>query len=242
MKKQVLLLFCLLTTIFSNMAFGEEIDGINYDFDTQTKTATVISKESGEYSGTVTIPSSVNYDGEDYSVTAIGYSAFQYCSGLTSVTIPNSVTSIEGSAFSDCSGLASVVIGNSVTSIGYAAFRYCSGLTSVTIPNSVTSIEGSAFQYCSGLTSVTIPNSVTSIGRSAFDGTAWYDNQPDGLVYAGKVAYKYKGTMPENTTIQIQEGTVNIANSAFEYCSGLTSVTIPNSVTSIGGGAFQGCI
>ena len=196
MKKQVLLLFCLLTTIFSNMAFGEEIDGINYDFDTQTKTATVISKESGEYSGTVTIPSSVNYDGEDYSVTAIGYSAFQYCSGLTSVTIPNSVTSI----------------------------------------------EGSAFQYCSGLTSVTIPNSVTSIGRSAFDGTAWYDNQPDGLVYAGKVAYKYKGTMPENTTIQIQEGTVNIANSAFEYCSGLTSVTIPNSVTSIGGGAFQGCI
>ena len=92
------------------------------------------------------------------------------CSGLTSVTIPNSVTSIEDYAFYRCSSLTSVTIPNSVTSIGTCAFRGCSGLTSVTIPNSVTSIGSSAFKYCSGLTSVTIPNSVTSIGESAFDG------------------------------------------------------------------------
>ena len=102
------------------------------------------------------------------SVTSIGNSAFVGCSGLTSVVIPNSVTSIGGGAFYNCSKLTSVTIGNGVTSIGYAAFYECSGLKSVTIPNSVTSIGNSAFSYCSGLTSVEIPNSVTSIGSSAF--------------------------------------------------------------------------
>ena len=101
-------------------------------------------------------------------MTSIGGSAFRDCSGLTSVTIPNSVTSIGGSAFSYCSGLTSVTIPNSVTSIGGGAFYGCSGLTSVTIPNSVTSIDNSAFSDCSGLTSVTIPNSVTYIGEQAF--------------------------------------------------------------------------
>ena len=93
---------------------------------------------------------------------------FWQCSGLTSVTIPNSVTSIGGSAFGSCSNLTSVTIPNSVTSIGNSAFNYCTGLTSVTIPNSVTIIGDYAFSHCSGLTSVTIPNSVTSIGNSAF--------------------------------------------------------------------------
>ena len=105
----------------------------------------------------------------------------------------------------------------------------------------MTSIGDGAFSGCSGLTSVTIPNSVTSIGYKAFKGTKWYDNQPDGLLYAGKVLYEYKGTMPSNTKIDIKKGTTGIAGGAFDGCSGLTSVTIPNSVTSIGGGAFSEC-
>ena len=174
-------------------------------------------------------------------VTSIGKRAFYGCTRLTSVTIPDSVTSIGDSAFSGCTGLTHVTIGNGVTSIGYSAFSWCTGLTSITIPDSVTNIRGSAFSGCKGLTSITIPDSVTSIGPAAFDNTAWYNNQPDGLVYAGKVAYKYKGTMPNNTAILLKEGTLGIADSAFNGCSGLMSITIPDSVTSIGGGAFYGC-
>ena len=175
------------------------------------------------------------------SISTIHDKTFSGCSGLTSVTIPNSVTSIGEWAFSGCSGLTSVTIPNSVTSIDRGAFSGCSGLTSVTIPNSVTTIGGYAFSSCSSLTSVTIPNSVTSIESDALSGTAWYNNQPDGLVYAGKVAYKYKGEMPANTIIFLENGTLGIAGHAFSGCSGLTSIMISNSVTSIGSSAFQGC-
>ncbi len=175
------------------------------------------------------------------SVTSIGEYAFSSCTVLTSVTIPNSVTSIGSSAFSGCRGLTSVTIGNSVTTIGESAFSGCSGLTSVTIPNSVTSIGEYAFSSCTGLTSVTIPNSVTSIGVGTFNGTPWYNNQPNGLVYAGMVAYKYKGTMPNGTSIVLKNGCTGIVDECFLNCSGLTMVTIPNSVTTIGESAFSGC-
>ena len=193
-----------------------EIDGICYNVIVKARTAEVVKKTSGRYSGGINIPSSVTYQGVNYSVTSIGESAFSGCSGLTSVTIPNSVTSIGGYAFNNCSGLTSVTIPNSVTSIGGCAF-YCSGLISVTIPNSVTSIRNEVFAYCSRLTSVTIPNSVTSIGGYAF--------------------YNCSGL----TSITIGNSVTSIGQSAFSGCSGLTSVTIPNSVTSINDYAFGGC-
>ena len=212
----------------------------------------------------ITIPSSVTSI-EDYafvsctgltsitipnSVTSIGSSAFSGCS-LTSIKVEsgnvtydsrdNCNAIIETSSNTLITGCKNSIIPSSITSIGICAFSGCTGLTSITIPNSVTSIGSSAFSGCSGLTSITIPNSVTSIGIFAFGGTTWYDSQPDGIIYAGKVLYKYKGIVQEGTKIYIEEGTLGIAGAAFNWCTGLTSVTLPNSVISIGEGAFSGC-
>ena len=132
-----------------------------------------------------------------------------------------------------------VTIEEGVTSIGAYAFSYCAELTSVTIPSSVTKIQQCAFRDCTSLASLTIPSSVTIIRDRAFENTAWYNNQPDGLIYFNDFAYKYKGEMPESSSIAIRNGTVIISEYAFYDCTGLTSVTIPNSVRYIGELAFS---
>ena len=153
--------------------------------------------------------------------------ALEGCSGLTSVTIPNSVTSIGYGAFGGCSGLTSVTVDknngtydsrdNCNAIIHTSTNKLIVGCNNTIIPNSVTSIGDNAFLVCSGLTSVTIPNSVTSIGKYAFAG-CW------GL-----------------TSVTIGNSVTSIGKCAFYYCSGLTSVTIGNSVTSIGESAFAFC-
>jgi hypothetical protein len=119
--------------------------------------------------GEVTIPSSMTIGGNTYTVTGIGDLAFNKCSGLTAIHLPESVTSIGNSAFASCSSLTSINIPDGVTSIGMGLFEKCSQLTSVEIPNSVTKIEMGAFRLC-GLTAITIPSSVTSIEMIAFMG------------------------------------------------------------------------
>lgn len=162
---------------------------------------------------------SVTYKGDSYS----SYSNEYY--GV--VTIPSTVTYNNNTY--------------NVTSIGFTAFADCSDLTSVTIPEGVTRIVDQAFEDCPNLASIKIPSSVTSIGYMAFSNTAWYGSQPNGVIYAGKVLYEYKGTMPENTIIEVKEGTIGIAGGAFWGCSGLRYITIPNSVTNIGDYAFTEC-
>ncbi len=152
------------------------------------------------------------------------------------------VKRIDDNAFFECRSLISVTIPDSVMSIGEHAFGFCSALSNVTIPSSVTSIDKYAFIGCHALANVEIPDSVTEIGFSAFASTAWYNNQPDGVVYIGNLLYNYKGTMPNGTSITIKDGTKGISDYAFDRCSGLSNVTIPNSVTSIGTGAFSECI
>ena len=186
------------------------------------------------------------------SVTSIGRSAFYDCRSLTSVTIPDSVTSIGGSAFYDCRSLTSVTIPNGVTSIGAWAFYNCTSLTSVTIPDSVTSIGGDTFRDCTSLTSVTIPDSVTSIGDGAFasctsltgiwvaEGNNDYSSDASGVLFnKDKITLvQCPGTFREYT---IPDSVTSIGNGAFLGCRSLTSVTIPDSVTSIGEYAFYDC-
>ena len=174
-------------------------------------------------------------------VTKIDSSAFRSCWQLKSVKIPDGVTAINDRTFYDCVNLESVNIPDSVTELEIYAFYHCSSLTSVVIPDNV-KIGMGAFENCYSLISAAIPDSVTSIGEDAFLDTALYDNQPDGLVYAGKVVCGYKGQMPENTAIKIKAGTKGIADAAFDGCTGLTSVEIPDGIINIGKGAFTDCI
>ncbi len=262
----------LLVASLTSFAHDFEVDGIYYNILSKRDltcdvTYKGLSPTSKAYSGNVVIPSQVLYDNKTYCVTSIRDRAFSRCTGLTSITIPNSVTSIGGGAFYGCTGLTSVVfnakrcetmgstsipvfqgcenlkeiiIGNEVELIPSLAFRDCSGLTSITIPNSVTSIGGGAFSGCTGLTSVTIGNSVTSIGKSAFwDCTGLTSiTIPNSVTSIGDAAFEYCTGL---TSVTIGNSVTSIGEGAFKDCSGLTSITIPNSVTSIGEGAFKDC-
>ena len=236
MKKRLLmcLLACLLTSITA-WAYDFELNGVYYNItDANAKTVEVTYVENGIgnsdfYYGAITIPKRVSKENVTYDVTSIGNSAFVRCSGMTSVSIPNSVTSIRSSAFSGCSGLTSITIPNSVTSIGNTAFQNCSGLTSIHISDlawwcntdfSSSGLLDNVHHLYLGdqeITNLVIPEGVTTISSETFR----------------KCAYITSVTIPNSVT--------SIGGGAFYGCSALTSVTIPNSVTSIGGSAFQGC-
>lgn len=211
-----------------------------------------------EPTGSLIIPSTVIFNDTTYTVTAIGGDAFDNCDSLTSVTIPSTVTSIGEYAFFDCGSLTSVTIPSSVTTIESGAFSSCFYLLDVLIPNSVTTIEDNAFASCVNLMNLTIPDSVTTIGDNAFylvrniiyhgtaTGSPWgalgVNAYEEGdLFYADSTKTHLVGCKIDATSVTIPNTVTSIGNSTFSPCYELTSVTIPNTVTSIGEYAFNGC-
>ena len=274
--KQLKLTFLLavLMSMVGAKAFAHDIEVANADdvtiYYTYTNNKTELavsyrgsssSSYSKEYSGVVNIPESVTYDGKTYPVTSIGEYAFSGCTGLTSVTIPNSVTSIENYAFYNCTGLTKVIVNdiaawcnisfayNNSNPLIYAKHLYSDENTEITnlvIPDGVTSIGYKAFYNCTGLTSVTIPSSVTSIGSSAFYGCSGLTSVTINSNAIASKTYTESYSMKDIFGKQVNQYVLgdsvkSIGGYAFRFCSSLTSVTIPNSVTSIGERAFYNC-
>lgn len=189
-----------------------------------------------EATGAVVIPAEI----EGKPVTEIGDLAFDFCAGVTSVTIPEGVTKIGSQAFFNCSTLASVTIPSTVTSIGDNAFNLCIALTSAQIPAGVTSIGIGVFNSCQSLASVTIPEGVTSIGDSAFYNCKTLSSVaiPSTVTAIGASAFGYCSSL---TSVVVPSGVTLIRQNCFSDCTGLTSVSLPAGVTAFEGSAFANC-
>ena len=248
MKKSIALFLYMLLSSYA-FAYDFEVDGIYYDkISSVNKTVSVASLN--KVSGDIVLPSFLSFGAVQYKVISIGNNAFQGCTGLTSITIPNCVKEIGECAFLGCIGLTSITIPESVTYIGGGAFRDCSGLTSISIPNSVTRIGENAFSGCTGLTSISIPNGVTDIGHYAFSGCTSLTSItiPESVTYIGGSVFF--GCSNLNSII-IEDGNTKydsrdncnaiILTATNILIAGCSKTIIPNTITSIGDYAFYGC-
>ncbi len=206
---------------FSNITgkdYDFDLNGIYYNItSSSTVEVTYKDKNYNYYSGSVSIPSTVTFNGTTYTVTGIGAHAFRQSPNLTAVSIPSTVTYLGYAAFHQCASLASIYLPNSVNSLGEFCFQNCSALANVRISPSITALPRQCFTYCSALQTVAIPASVTEIGPFAF--------------------YQCSAL----TNVNLARGVKVIYPSAFSYCTSLTQVTIPSSVTDIMGNIFNGC-
>jgi hypothetical protein len=209
--------------------------------------------------GNVIIPASIG----GYPVTSINLQAFYNCTGLTSITLPDSVTSIGSNVFYGCTALTTVTLPAALTNLPSSTFMNCKNLTTVAIPAGVTTIETNAFYGCTGLTSVSIPAGLKTIADMAFVNCAKLTTitLPEGLTSIGTLAFSGCSgltaiAIPASLTsigvaafekctglaaVTLSEGLTSIANKAFFFCTGLTTITLPASLTSIGDYAFDGC-
>ncbi len=198
-------------------------------------------------------------------VTSIEESAFSYCEDITNITFPDNLAFIGHDAFAETAWLknqpngivyagnvvytykgemnaeTSITLKESTTGISDFAFKDCKKLTSIKIPNGTITIGDFAFENCTELSQIDFPDSITHIGGGALHDTAWFNNQPDGIVYVGKVAYSYKGDKLSVQSIDLREDTIAIADVAFCGCMYLTDIEIPNHVVHIGDWAFGFC-
>ena len=243
MKRYLLLFLLPLYAIVDSSAYDFEKDGIYYAIKSADNLEVkVVSKAefTTSYSGDVTIPESVEHEGNTYRVTEIFINAFSNCRDLTSVVVPGSVTQIGDYAFRNCRRLHSVTLSEGVTQIGDSAFVNCWNLKSVSFSDSVVKIGDYAFRNCSRLSSVVIPDGVGEIGEGLFYNCTGLISAtiPGSVTQIGD--YAFLGCLGL-TSAALSEGVIQIGDSAFVNCQNLGSVIIPSSVTSIGKYAFRSC-
>ncbi len=179
----------------------------------------------------VVAPITVNASEDDLT-----YGDFQY-----KIEDDNSCTITDYDGMASSLSIPSTINGHTVKQIDTGALSDNRIITSVTIPNGVTTIGFSAFNGCIKLEKIKFSSNLDTVCENAFNNTKWFDNQSNGLVYVGKVAYKYKGDMPRNTKITVKSDTVSISESAFKDCANLTAILIPSSVKHIDKYAFYNC-
>ena len=195
------------------------------------------------------------------SVRQIGMMAFEGCTSLSRVNLPEGLVTIGSDAFSGCTSLASISIPSTVQKLESSAFLGCTSLAAVTIltpecgnwfkgnsyikevtlGESVERIVDAAFENCRNLAAFTVTDNLVFMGKQALSGTAWLASQPAGPVYLGRVLYQCKGELPEESSLEVRDGTQFICANAFEGCSNLQDIMIPSSVDSIGEDTFKGC-
>ena len=180
----------------------------------------------------VVAPIMVNASEDD----ELTYGDFQY-----KIEDDNSCTITDYDGMASSLSIPSAINGHTVKQIDTGALSDNRIITSVTIPNGVTTIGFSAFNGCIKLEKIKFSSNLDTVCENAFNNTKWFNNQSNGLVYVGKVAYKYKGDMPRNTKITVKSDTVSISESAFKDCANLTAILIPSSVKHIDKYAFYNC-
>ena len=253
-RKRATLLALFLGVVMTSIAQTTfTINKLNYQVNEDGTSVTVTGHTDGyEATGELEIPASVNYNEKDYTVTAVGQSAFMYCFYLSKLTLPNTITTIGEGAFSYCQSFkGDLVIPNSVKEVGYKAFSECSGFDGLLIiGSSVESLGDYAFSGCAGLTgTLNLPANVTSIGSNTFgsNGFGAIVVDPDNSVYDSREQCNAIVETNTNTLITgcknsiIPEGITDIGYCAFRGILNLTAVELPQSLVTIGENAFALC-